>query len=434
VFRPIRETLEPLRRPPFGRLLLSYFVNYLGDLIGLIALAVLVYDETESALAVSALFIATQFLPALAAPALTARIDQLALRRVIPAIYLGEAIIFATLALLADRFLLVPILALALVDGVLTLSARGLTRAAVNTTLEPAGLLRQGNGILNVAFALASAGGAALGGVIVDKWQPSGALLVDSASFLIVAGLLMTAKQLPSGSKVPEPFLHHFREGLARLRRDRRTGLLIAGESLAVLFFALVVPIEVVYAKEILEVSDTGFGVLLSSWGVGIVLGSLLFLQVRQVSLRILVFGSTAAIGIAYLGMSAVTTLGLACAFSIVGGIGNGIQWVAVMTALQESTPANLQARMTGLLESATSFTTGLGFLLGGVVASLASAPTAYAVSGAGVGVLLLLGAWLARRLPRSAAPPSAGQPGETAPSPFAESTSPANRSGAPVE
>lgn len=431
----IRPTLAPLRRPPFSRLLLSYFVSYLGDLVGIIALSVLVYDETESALAVSALFIATQFLPAIGAPALTARIDQLALRHVLPAIYLIEAALFGGLAILADRFALAPILLLALVDGVLMLTARGLTRAAVSATLEPVGLLRQGNGILNVAFALASAGGAALGGVIVQEWQPSGALLVDAASFLIVGALLVGAKSLPAATDAPEPFLRHFREGFARLRKDRRTGLLVTGEALAVLLFALVVPIEVVYAKETLEVTDAGFGILLSSWGVGIVLGSLLFLRLRQAPLVPLIFAATAAIGVAYLGMSVVTTLALACTFSVIGGMGNGIQWVGVMTALQESTPASMQARMTGLLESATSFTTGVGFLLGGVVVSLTSAPTAYAVSGAGVVVLLVLGGILARRA-TAGAPDVERGPSDVLTSVPAldEATSPIRRSRSPVE
>ena len=51
---------------------------------------------------------------------------------------------------------------------------------------------------------------------------------------------------------------------------------------------------------------------------------------------------------------------------SVVGGAGNGIQWVAVMTALQEATPTEYQARMSGLLESIGAAMPGVGFLLGG--------------------------------------------------------------------
>jgi MFS family permease len=388
-----------LRRRPFGRLLLSYLINYTGDFIGLVALAILVYGETHNALAVSALFIASQFLPALAAPALTARIDQLSLRGSLPAIYFAEAAVYSVLAFISDRFLLVPVLALALVDGVLMLTARGLTRAAVSATLEPHGLLRQGNGLLNVAFAFATAGGAALGGVIVTGVSVGGALLFDAASFVAVGILLASTSKLPAITEASEPFLRHLRGGLQRVREDPATRLLILGEGAAILFFALIVPIEVFYAKETLGTDDAGFGILLSSWGVGIVLGSLAFLRLRSRRIRTLILCSTAAIGVAYLGMAGVTTLTLACAFSVLGGLGNGIQWIAIMTALQESTPLALQARITGLLESAASIMTGVGFLLGGLVVSVASPPTAYAVSGVGVCVLVLAAsAWPAAR------------------------------------
>ena len=68
----IRANLAPLRVPAFGRLLFSYTTNSIGDYVGLVALAVLVYHETEDPLATTALFIAAQFLPAFVAPVLTA--------------------------------------------------------------------------------------------------------------------------------------------------------------------------------------------------------------------------------------------------------------------------------------------------------------------------------------------------------------------------
>ena len=74
----------------------------------------------------------------------------------------------------------------------------------------------------------------------------------------------------------------------------------------------------------------------------------------------------------------------------MLGGLGNGVQWVSVMTALQEATPQDLQARVTGLLESVASAMTGVGFLLGGVITALTSPPTAFAISG--LGVVLVVG------------------------------------------
>ena len=141
---------------------------------------------------------------------------------------------------------------------------------------------------------------------------------------------------------------------------------LLVGQSLALICFTLVVPIEVIYAKESLGTTDAGFGILLSSWGAGIVLGSLLYLWLKHRTGLAMILLSSAAVGVAYLGMSQAGTLLVACAFSVLGGAGNGIQWVAVMTALQEATPAEFQARMSGLLESLGAAMPGVGFLLGG--------------------------------------------------------------------
>ena len=80
------------------------------------------------------------------------------------------------------------------------------------------------------------------------------------------------------------------------------------------------IPIEVIYAKQTLGASDSGYGLLLASWGVGMVLGSIVFAAVRRAPLPLLLFFSTLAVGAGYLGLAAAPTLALACAASVVGG------------------------------------------------------------------------------------------------------------------
>jgi MFS-type transporter involved in bile tolerance (Atg22 family) len=86
---------------PFSRLLLSYTLNEFGDSVGLVALAVLVFDRTREIAPVTAFFVVAKFVPAVLAPVLTARVDRLPLRRVLPVIYLIEAVVFGALALIA---------------------------------------------------------------------------------------------------------------------------------------------------------------------------------------------------------------------------------------------------------------------------------------------------------------------------------------------
>lgn len=393
--------MEPLTVRPFGRLLVSYTVNELGDSIGAVALALLVFDRTGAVAPVAAFFIFTRFLPAMFAAAVTPRVDQYSLRGVLPAFYVFEAAAFVGLAAIAHgHFLLAGVLALGFLDGLLAVTARGLTRAAIAATLQPRDLLGAGNALVNLGFAVASVGGAALGGVLVSGLGLSTALLVDAASFLVIAAILVTSRRLPRTRVEHEPWWPRFRSGLAFARRPGPVRALLTGEGLALICFTLVVPIDVIYARQVLHTSGAGFGLLLASWGAGILIGSMLYLAVRDRSALLLIIASTTAVSLGYLGLAVASTLAVACAASVVGGIGNGIQWVAVMTALQEATPPDYQARVTGFLESLGAAMPGVGYLLGGAIVAAASPRAAYAI--AGCGVLVLVFAAIARppRLP----------------------------------
>jgi len=388
----------PLRAPGFARLLLSYTVNEIGDSIGLVALSVLVFDRTGDALATAAFFIGTKFLPAFLAPAVTARVDQLPVRGVLPGLYVAEALTFLLLSLQVESFSLVLVILLGAVDGTLALAGRGISRGAVAAILAPRGLLREGNALMNVAFGLASVTGLAAGGLLVSAASLRTALLLDAVSFLLIAILLAASRDLPRAPEERDPFLARLRGGLAYVRGAPTIRALLAWQALALLFFTIVIPIEVVYATETLDAGSAGFGALLATWSAGILVGGLTYVRIRRGSAALLVLGSTALIGVAYAGMGVVRTLPAACAFALVGGFGNGIQWVAVMTLLQEATPADLQARVSGLLESIGAAVPGVGYLLGGVLTTLASPPVAYLTAAGGVGALVLAGLVVTQR------------------------------------
>jgi predicted MFS family arabinose efflux permease len=381
----------PLRVKPFGRLLSTYTINEIGDAVGMVALAVLVYDRTGDVAAIAAIFLSAKFLPALVAPAITARVDQLPLRRTLPAIYLVEAAVFGVLAVIADGdFVLGFVLVLALVDGSLALCARGLTRGAVACALQPRGMLREGNALMNVGFAIASVGGAALAGLLISKSGLATALAVDAASFFAIAILLALTSGFPAVDVEREPFRRRFADGFRYARHEPVVRLLLAGQAIALVLFTLIIPIEVIYAKESLGTTSAGYGILLASWGAGIVIGSLIYLRLRQRPAFWLVIVSTLAVGVAYVGLASANTLLAACLISLLGGAGNGVQWIAVMTALQEETPPDYQARITGMLESIGAAVPGVGYLLGGALVAIGSARTAYAVAGAGLVALVL--------------------------------------------
>jgi MFS family permease len=108
--------------------------------------------------------------------------------------------------------------------------------------------------------------------------------------------------------------------------------------------------------------------------------------------------------------MAVAGSLAVACAASVIGGTGNGIQWISVVTALQEATPTAYQARVTGFLESLGAAMPGVGYLLGGVIVAVSSPRTAYAAAGIAI-MCLVAGALFVRARAERRAPIATFQP-----------------------
>jgi MFS family permease len=341
-----------------------------------------------------ALFLGSKFLPALISPAFVAKIESTPPRFSLPTIYLAEAGAFALLAILAHHFSLLPVVVLAAIDGTLALAGRSLTRAVVVALLEPAGELRSGNAVLNLGFTAGSALGPALAGVIVGglgAWSGFGiqtALLLDAVSFLTIAVILF-AGPLPLTDSDEGRWKDRFRAGLAYVGARLPLRRLLFAQGVAFIFFTAPLPIEVIYVKSTLGSGDSGYGALLASWGVGMVLGGVVFARLRKANLPLLLFGSVLVIGASYLGLAAAPTLLVACAISVIGGAGNGVEWVAVVSAIQEMTRSEMQARVMSVLESVGAAMPGVGFLVGGLIAAGHNARTTFLVSGLGVLVVL---------------------------------------------
>jgi MFS family permease len=382
---------DPLRRPVFRRLATTYAVNELGDWMGIVALSILVFDHTGSALATTGLFLGSRFLPALLGPILVARVEQPPPRFALPVIYCGEAAAFGGLALLASHFSLAGAIALATIDGTLALAGRSLTRAVVAALLEPVGELRAGNAVLNVAFTGGAALGPGLAGLVVAGFGVQTALLLDAVSFYIVGWILITAGPLPQVEPDPGRLRERVRAGLGYIRREATLRRLLIAQGGAFVFFAAVVPIGVIYAKQTLGTDDSGYGLLLASWGVGMVIGSIVFAAVRRAPLPHQLFFSTVAIGAAYLGLAAAPTLAVACAASVVGGAGNGVQWVSAVSAVQELTREGMQARVMSVLESIGAAMPGVGFVLGGLITAGQDPRATFLFAGIGVLVIVAI-------------------------------------------
>ena len=111
--------------------------------------------------------------------------------------------------------------------------------------------------------------------------------------------------------------------------------------------------------------------------------------------------------------MAIAPSLGIAMVGAVIAGVGNGVQVVAVRTALQEAIPERWMALILSLNESIFQAVPGAGILLGGAIAWLAGPRVALAAGAAG-SLAVALAMWVKLR-PRVAAGKSMATQLETA-------------------
>jgi Major Facilitator Superfamily len=402
--------LSPLKSPRLRRIIAAYTVNRLGTWFGFVALSVAVFDHTHSAIAVAALLITAQALPAFAAPALAARIEASPRRGALSGLYVFEGVATALLAVLLWHFWLPAILLLVALDGTAALATSALLRAETaraareqaqedwDADAEQAGkeleafaqaAERQANATLNIAFSATFMLGPAVAGVVVATAGAPAALLIDAASFLICGGMLIDLH--PHAEEAGDTSVRaRLRATWQHVRAVPALRALLLAEALALVFFDSGGPIEVAYAKATLHAGDRGYGLLLASWGVGVVLGSFVFARSPKRGLGAMLTGGTLLMGLAYIGFSAAPSLELACLAAVLGGLGNGVEWASVISIVQRLTPPALHGRLMSAVESIGALSLALGLSLGGALVALSSPRGAFLVVGIGATAMTL--------------------------------------------
>jgi MFS family permease len=389
------------KSPRLRRILLAYTVNELGTWFGYVALALGVYDSTHSAFATAGLFVARGLLPALLAPVLVARTERSPRGGRLALLYLLEALLTVALAALLWHFWLAGVLVLVTVDGIVAVAATALIRASAarvaveealdrgdRSEIDPQAreaatetAQRQASAALNFAFMGSLAIGPVLAGGLVQALGGPVALLIDACTFAVCGALLVgldTHIEESGGDSIRTRLL----AVVEHMRAVPALRALLATQAVALVFFASVEPVEVLYARSTLRANGLGYGLLLTTWGVGAALGAVVFARAVRRPLWPMLTGGTLLVGLGYLGFAVAPALALACCAAVVGGIGNGIQWPSLISAVQQLTPAALHGRLMSAVGSLNALCPAIGFALGGTIAALSSPRVAMAVAG----------------------------------------------------
>jgi MFS family permease len=384
-------------RRNFQLLVGAVLLSALGDWLALTALALFLQETNGSGLALSTLFIALWSpLVVFAGPA-GLLVDRLEPRRVLIAASVAQAVLAAALGFTEA---LVPLLVLTALLGTANAISQPAEFALIPRVVDE-DRIGVANAHVETARFLGFAAGPLLGGTLAAVGGMRLALLVDAASFLVIASAAASvrARTTPAVESAGSETIGRARDGIVFLLRDHALRIVMCVAFASLLFMTASAPAEVFFAKDVLEVGDVGFGALWTAWFVGMAFGGLVL--ARRVRAGALVATALWAIVVQSLGL-AVPTLWLVFSFAIVlyvvGGAAHGTKNVLVRTLLHRRVPAKLHGRAFAAYNGLRNGAEMVALVLGGVLVAAIGARWTLLLAGAVPAAAGLVGVAVYRR------------------------------------
>ncbi len=395
----------PLQTRAGRHLTALYTAAFVFEWFSTVALMVLVYNATSSALAATAMLLCRQLAPLALVSTAMPWFERWSPRTALSLPLFALATVLGLFATLGYGLWLYPLAAASGTFGVLF---RGVLRGSMARSLE-ASQLRRANATLNVLVAIAAAVGPALAAVAVDSFGPSGALGVAGIGTLALAAFAlatpaMAPGRMSTGGAEGEPAS----VGLTPSPRSALTyPLLLVFAGLVMCVCAMDEPALLGYAQSELGAGVTGYGAIYVAWGVGAFAGSVAFSRLLGRSMLAIAAVSGFAVGLAYLGMGLSGSIVLTCALAVLGGAGNGAGYVALVTAVQEAARSGDEVRAAAKFETVATAAPGIGIVLGGLLADVTGPRSSLVVPGVVCLLAIAIALLLARA--REARAPFAG-------------------------
>jgi MFS family permease len=390
-------------RPLFG----SYLLSTIGDELARVALTVLVYQRTDSAL-LSAVTFGVSYLPwLLGGPVLAALADRLPRHRVLIASDVTRAVLVACMAL--------PGIPLPLLLGLLLMSSVcappfEAARSALMADILEGDRYAVATSLTGISLQLSQLVGFLLGGALLLALSPSAALLINAATFAVSAVWLARGLQRrPAPAPPPDgraaPSIWSDAGGGLRFIAGRPRLLALVGLLwVAALFANAPEGIATPLALQ-LQDSASATGLLLAANPAGTVVGGLLVGRLCPPYLRARLLGPLVGLSLggvllaglvpAWLG-TGTTSFALVLALFFLAGMGGACS-IPLNVAFVQAVPSAYRGRAFGVAVAGLSGVQGLGVVLAGLGAEVLAPTTVVALSGA-LGLVAVAGPLAALR------------------------------------
>jgi MFS family permease len=362
------------RNRDFRRVYVASLISLGGDWFLLVALFGLVLDLTGSALGVSFLLAAQDLTYFVVSPFVGVLADRVDRRHLMVVADIARAIL--CLGFLFARtgstvWIVYPLLASM---ACFSAAFEPASAAALPNLVEPEDL-STANALSGSLWGTMLAVGAAIGGVVTAVLGRDAAIVIDAASFMasaaLIVGIRRSFQEPTTLEQEHDRVVEAARDTVRYARRDHRVLALLAvkfGWGLAggVLVLIPLLAIGRFHAGEV------GIGLLLAARGVGALIGpfvgrSSLGSKDRRLFLAIGV--ALAIFGIGYAILGVVPTLLLALPAVALAHVGGGAQWMLSSYGLQKIVPDRIRGRIFAFDGMLVTLTFGLSSVLTGVLA-----------------------------------------------------------------
>lgn len=371
-------------------------VSTAGDAAALIAL---LYQLRGDGVGWVSALLAAELLPAvLLAQTLGRLVDRVDNKRLLVIGLAAQAVLVVPLAFVRSPLLIVVLFTV-------LIAMASLVRPAISAMIPAL----SGEERMASAYAWVATGsgigwiaGPAAGGLLMAAFGLRTTLLVDAATFVVLA-LVCSRLRATRGGHIDVDTPESRLSGARILWRNAilRNSLLVSG---LVIMCAVVDNVAAPFRfVDQLGTGAGGYGAYLALWGVGALVGAQLPRRLPPTTLPIMLAVGNLLTGAGILGIGVAPSLAVALIASVVGGIGNGLENVAVSALVANQVQPDARGRAFASVGALFQVSTGLGTLAGAPLVAVFAAGATMAGAG-GLTVLVSMGAvlWAWRRLDRS--------------------------------
>jgi Na+/melibiose symporter-like transporter len=377
----------------------AILLSALGDFLAVVPLALRLEHDTGSGIVVAGVFIALWTpVVVLAAPA-GLLVDRFGARPALIAVSAAQAVVAAGLAFTDSTGAILALVAL-LGCGVAVASP---AEFALVPAVAGEDELKAANGRVESARYLGYALGPLLGGALAAGGGTHVALLLDAASFVVVAIVAVKLRPRRAPAREHAEDAGRARDGIVFLLRDHVLAVVVAVAFTSLLFMTASATAEVFFATDVLGAGELGYGAVMTAWTAGMVIGATAL--PRRVPAAAAATVALVAIAVQGVGL-ALPTLWLSLAFAlfayVVGGAGQGLKNVLIRTLIHERVPGHLHGRASAAYNAVRNGAELVALAGGGLLVSAIGARWTLLLAGA-LPVLAALAGLTARRVPQPA-------------------------------